>query len=403
MAADVYPVHQLTRYLRELLEHNRHLHEIWVSGEVSNLSRASSGHIYFTLSEGGAALRCVFFRSRNLAQRELLTEGISLLVHGSLTVYEPRGELSFIVEFVQPEGAGAQRAEFERLRAKLEAEGLFAQERKRAFPRFPQRIGVVTSPTGAVFHDITDVIARRWPLVTVLLQPTPVQGDGAGPSTAEAIRTLTREAAPDLVILARGGGSAEDLSAFNSEVVARAVAASPVPVVSAIGHETDVTLADLAADMRAPTPSAAAELVVPDRAEVSHRIDAMIGNAELRLEQRITAAQRRLDAHVSALDDALPDVAAHRLALQHLATRCDHALRVKVDQTRERSAALRARLEALSPLSTLRRGYAIVDRADGTHVGSAASLQVGELVSLRMHDGSRPARITDPAELEAEV
>ena len=261
MPPEVYPVSQVTRYLRELLETNRHLTEIWVAGEVSNLSLASSGHIYFTLKDARGALRCAFFRNRNVGQRDRLSEGASLIVYGSLSLYEQRGDLSFVVDFVQPEGTGALAAEFERRRARFEEEGLFAPGRKRELPRFPRRVGVVTSATGAVFHDICDVLGRRWPLAEIVLQPAPVQGDGAAPAVAEAIRTITHEQDLDVLIVARGGGSTEDLWAFNEEPVIRAIFASPVPVVSAVGHETDTTLSDLVADVRAPTPSAAAELV----------------------------------------------------------------------------------------------------------------------------------------------
>ena len=286
MPPEVYPVRQVTRYLRELIESNRHLSQIWVAGEVRNLSAASSGHIYFTLADeqARAGLRCAFFRQRNIGQRERLSEGVSVVVYGSLSVYEPRGELSFIVEFVQPEGTGAQAAEFERLRALFEADGLLAPERKRPLPAFPQRIGVVTSASGAVLHDVIDVLRRRWPLAAVLVQPTQVQGEGAGALIAEALRALSERAPPerrpDVIILARGGGSAEDLQAFNEEPVGRAIFASPVPVVSAVGHETDTTLADLVADLRAPTPSAAAELVAPDRIEVAQRIDTISRRGE---------------------------------------------------------------------------------------------------------------------------
>ncbi|MXZ62269.1 MAG: exodeoxyribonuclease VII large subunit, partial [Chloroflexi bacterium] len=252
MPPEVYPVRQVTRYLRELIEANRHLSDIWVSGEVSNLTRASSGHVYFTLGDGGAALRCVLFRSRNVGQAQRIDEGLSVVVYGSLSLYEQRGDLSFIVDFVQPEGIGALAAEFERLRAKFEEEGLLAVERKRPLPAFPQRVGLVTSPTGAVLHDVTDVLGRRWPLARLVVAPARVQGEGAAALIADALRRLGEEHL-DAIILARGGGAAEDLWPFNEEPVSRAIYASPVPVISAVGHETDTTLADLVADVRAPT------------------------------------------------------------------------------------------------------------------------------------------------------
>ena len=395
MPPEVYPVRQVTRYLRELIEGNRHLSGIWVAGEVTNLSSAASGHIYFTISDGPAALRCVFFRSRNVGQRERLGEGLSVVVFGSLSVYEQRGDLSFLVEFVQPEGTGAQAAEFERLRALFEADGLLAEERKRPLPAFPRRIGLVTSATGAVLHDVTDVLGRRWPLARVLVQPAPVQGEGAGPLIAEALRLLAEEQRPDVIILARGGGASEDLWAFNEEPVGRAIFASPVPVVSAVGHETDVTLADLVADVRAPTPSAAAELVAPDRVEVAQRVDALVRHSDVSLSHRLLAAHDRLEGRADALDAALPDLAARRRMVAERGAEAARALTERLGTAAERSAALAGRLGALSPLATLERGYAIVARADGTPVTSAAALQRGDAVELRLRDGVRAARVED--------
>ena len=397
MPPEVYPVHQVTRYLRELLETNRHLTNIWVAGEVSNLTRAGSGHIYFTLKDARGALRCAFFRNRNVGQRTRLDEGASIVVYGSLSLYEQRGDLSFVVDFVQPEGTGALAAEFERRRAQFEGEGLFAAERKRALPAFPERIGVVTSPTGAVFQDIVQVLARRWPLATLLLQPTPVQGDGAAPAIAEAIRTLARDQRPDVLIVARGGGAAEDLWAFNEEPVVRAIFACPVPVVSAVGHETDTTLADLVADVRAPTPSAAAELVAPDRATVQLRVASLRQHLELQLVRRADAARERLDLRSAEVRRGLPDVARLRLGVRQLAAGSTRALQTRHARAAERHASLLQRVGALSPLATLERGYALVLTSDGATVRTAAALHAADRVQLRFHDGVRPARVESGA------
>ena len=393
MPPEVYPVHQVTRYLRELLETNRHLTEIWVAGEVSNLTRASSGHIYFTLKDPSSALRCAFFRNRNLGQRIRLEEGMSVVVYGSLSLYEQRGELSFVVDFVQPEGAGALAAEFERRKAAFEAEGLFAPERKRALPRFPQRIGVVTSPTGAVLHDIADVLGRRWPLAALLLQPTPVQGDGAATLIADAIRAVVREQAPDVVIVARGGGAAEDLWAFNEEPVVRAIFGCPVPVVSAVGHETDTTLADLVADLRAPTPSAAAELVAPDRFDVERSLALFQRHAEIQMTRTVAEAREAVDLRGESLRRSLPDLASIRARLHERAAALSRGVRLTHGRAGERAQALATRVRTLSPLATLERGYALVLRADGTAATSVASLADGDPVALRMRDGTRHARI----------
>jgi exodeoxyribonuclease VII large subunit len=392
---EVYPVSAVTRYLRELLDGNRHLTDIWVEGEVSNLSQPASGHIYFTLTERRSGLRCVFFRNRNMGQRDRLESGASVAVHGSLSLYEPRGELSFQVDFVQPAGTGALAAEFERRKAQFAAEGLFAPERKRSLPRFPRRVGVVTSPTGAVFHDITNVLARRWPAATLLLQPAPVQGPEAAPAIAEAIRTITAAGGPepDVVIVARGGGADEDLWAFNEEPVVRAIFSSPVPVVSAVGHETDVTLADLVADVRAPTPSAAAELVAPDRAEVARAVTSLRARGEVRLTRQLAAARESLDSRAQALVGALPDTAGHRSLLAERATTIVRLVGERLARSREDIAATAGRLAGLSPAATLERGYAVVERPDGTIVTTIAALADGDRVALRLRDGRRAARI----------
>jgi len=391
----VYPVSAVTRYLRELLESNRHLADIWVEGEISNLSLPASGHIYFTLKDANSSIRCAFFRNRIKGQRDRLEQGALAVIHGSMSVYEARGELSFIVDFVQPAGTGALQAEFERPRAQFEAEGLFAEERKRPLPRFPRRVGVVTSASGAVFHDITTVLARRWPAATILLQPSTVQGETAADEIAEAIDTIARDHAPEVIIVARGGGSAEDLWAFNEESVIRAIYRSPVPVVSAVGHETDTTLADFVADMRAPTPSAAAELVAPDRADVARSISSIQRRAEVQLTRAIAASRETLDGSVATLIGALPNIAEQRARVVERRARIARVAAGQLATTRERFAEAGARIGALSPLATLERGFAVIERDDGSLVTSTASLASGDQVMLRLQDGRRAARIEE--------
>jgi exodeoxyribonuclease VII large subunit len=260
---NVYTVSRLNREVRVLIE--RGLGVIWVEGEMSNLSIPSSGHWYFSMKDRDAQLRCAMFRQKNMSVGFTPKSGQQILARGRVSLYEPRGDYQFIVEHLEEAGVGALKREFERLKAKLAAEGLFALERKRSLPRFPRRIGVVTSPTGAALRDILHILARRFPPAAVLIYPTPVQGDAAIPCIVEAIETASARAECDVVILARGGGSLEDLWAFNDERVARAVHASNIPIVSGVGHEIDFTIADFVADARAPTPSGAAELVAPDR------------------------------------------------------------------------------------------------------------------------------------------
>src|SRR4030042_1265687 len=262
----IYSVTEGAAYLKELLETPPHLADLWISGEISNLSRSPAGHVYFSLKDETAQLRCVFFRRPNMGAP--LQQGMQIVAHGRVSLYEVRGDLQFYVDFVQPEGVGVLHAQFERLKAQLEEEGLFDEARKRPLPRFPRRIGVVTSPVGAVFHDICNILGRRWPLAEVVLAPTAVQGAEAGPGVVCALAALNDEESIELIIVARGGGSLEELWAFNEEPVARAIYGSRGPRVSAIGHETDYTIADFVADLRAPTPSAAAEPVAPHRLQV---------------------------------------------------------------------------------------------------------------------------------------
>ncbi|MEX2229161.1 MAG: exodeoxyribonuclease VII large subunit [Dehalococcoidia bacterium] len=400
MPPEVRPVWQLLRYVKVLVEQDRQLSDIWVGGEVSNLTLASSGHMYFTLKDQGGAIRCVFFRQKNVGQRERLVQGASLIVHGGVSVYEQRGDLQMLVDFVQPAGVGALAAEYERRKARFETEGLFAAERKRPLPRFPRRIGVVTSARGAAFHDIQTVLARRWPLAAIVFCSTPVQGDDAAVEIAEAIRAIAPRdhpaAWPDVLIVGRGGGSAEDLWAFNEEPVVRAIFGCPVPVVSAVGHETDFSLADLVADMRAPTPSAAAELVVPDRIEVMQAIASMQWRHHQRIARNLDGARERGARLERSLERALPDVPRLRHELAMHADLMRGAATVATTHARQGVARMLSRLEALSPLATLDRGYALVSRAGGGLVTSAAEVAPGDRLEIRWRDGAHAARVESP-------
>jgi exodeoxyribonuclease VII large subunit len=296
---NVYTVSRLNREVRILIE--RGLGVIWVEGELSNLSAPSSGHWYFSLKDRDAQLRCAMFRQRNMTVGFTPKAGQQVLTRGRVSLYEPRGEYQFIVEHLEEAGVGALRREFERLKAKLAAEGLFALERKRSLPRFPRRIGVITSPTGAAIRDVLHILARRFPPAAVLIYPTPVQGDAAIPCIVDAIELASARAECDVLILARGGGSIEDLWAFNDERVARAIRASAIPIVSGIGHEIDFTIADFVADARAPTPSGAAELVAPDRnaclealARTMERLGVSMRRELRSLTSRFSAANARL-------------------------------------------------------------------------------------------------------------
>lgn len=397
MPPEVRAVWQVVRYLRELLDADRALADLWIGGEVSNLTLASSGHMYFTLKDQGSQLRCVFFRGNNLNQRDRIAKGAAIVVHGRVSVYEDRGELQFVVDFAQPAGTGALQAEFERRKAQFTEEGLFAEERKRPLPRFPRRIGVVTSARGAAYHDIQTVLARRWPMATIVFRPVQVQGDEAAVDIAEGIRAVAPpdhpEEWPDLLIVGRGGGSAEDLWSFNEEPVVRAIFASPVPVISAVGHETDTSLADLAADVRAPTPSVAAELATPDRAEVSRAIGELQHRAEVHLTRAVAAASERVDAQRRVMDLRLPDLVALRQRLATHRTAIYDSVVDGIVAARTQTARLTLQLETLSPEATLGRGYAVVSDAHGQPVPRAEGVHAADRIRIAWQDGGRDARV----------
>ncbi|MCH7787174.1 MAG: exodeoxyribonuclease VII large subunit, partial [Chloroflexi bacterium] len=389
----VYSVSQVTSYLNELLARDELLQDIWVSGEVANLARPGSGHAYFTLRDGQSSMRCVMFRrSRGI---ERLDDGVAVIAHGRASVYEVRGDLQLIVDIVQPEGVGELQLRLEQLKLKLENEGLFEPSRKRSLPEFPKRVGVITSPTGAVWQDIQTVINRRYPLVELLLAPTLVQGSDAAPRIVEAFQAMNQVSDIDVVLLARGGGSLEDLWPFNEEAVARAVYASRAPVVSAIGHETDFTIADLVADQRAPTPSAAAEMAVPDRLELTSHVFVAEQALSASISGRLSIKSDSLRQIEARLQRSLPDLDSLRMRIDDLlrsaATHIKHNLEVKA----ERLKGLKSRLESLSPSDTLRRGYAIVQTsANGKVVSDASQIDVGDSIQITLGRGAIEAQTT---------
>jgi exodeoxyribonuclease VII large subunit len=350
---------------RQLLESS--LPPLWVKGEVSGWKRHGSGHCYFTLRDAEAQLRSVMFRTDAQRLPADPEEGMEVLALGTLTLYEKRGEYQFVVRELDARGAGGLwRLAFEKLRAKLEAEGLLSPQRKRPLPRIPSVVGVVTSPVGAALHDILQVIRLRAPWTRVLLSGARVQGEGAATEIARAIRRFVHPGIADVIIVGRGGGSAEDLWAFNEETVARAIAACPIPVISAVGHEVDITIADLVADHRAPTPSAAAERAVPDAASVMRELRGLRGRVDQSTRRRVRDAR----AETASLRDWL-----------------ENAMRAYNLARRERLAAAAQRLDALSPLAALRRGFAVPQSADGRILRSVRQFQPGDDVRLRVVDG----------------
>jgi exodeoxyribonuclease VII large subunit len=383
----------LARYLKDFLESNLTLSNLWVEGEISNLTRSQRGHVYFTLKDANAAIQCVMFQRQYRGAP--LDSGAQVLAHGNVSFYEARGNVQFIVDFVQPSGVGARQAEFERLKEKLAADGLFDEARKRRLPAFPVRVGVVTSPTGAVFHDISHVLERRWPLAEVVLAPTPVQGVEAAIGITEAIRQLNQTTGIEVIIVARGGGSLEELWPFNEEIVARAIFASAVPVVSGIGHETDYTIADFVADVRAPTPSAAAEAVAPDRRDISRRVEGMIVALSIAARGQVTRALVDIDRAGRRLAGGLPNVSRHNERLTSILRHAAGALARGVEQRVERTRSSASRLRALDPAATLARGYAVVQIRDGKQaVMSVKQVKGREKLDVHVKDGRFPAEVS---------
>jgi exodeoxyribonuclease VII large subunit len=394
-------VSQLTNSIRITLEGR--FASVWVEGEISNFKSHSSGHWYFTLKDEGAQLRAKCFRSTNVRIRFRPTDGLHVRARGKLSLYAPRGEYELVVDALDPVGAGALRIAFEQLRDRLQAEGLFARELKRPLPVFPRRVGIVTSPTGAAIRDILNVISRRTRTVHVLFSPARVQGDSAGPDIARAIqfinqyheRALREGRTTDLVdvlIVGRGGGSTEDLWAFNQEEVARAIRKSVIPVISAVGHETDFTIADFAADFRAPTPSAAAEIVAAREDQICSTLE-NLGGQLLRLS-RFKIVNLRSRVQEKALSHAFDEVKSRlRNARLRFNTACESAMETKVQHGRERFALAAASLDALSPLGVLQRGYAIAQDASGKLVRDAASVAIGDEVNVRLAKGRLNTRV----------
>lgn len=389
----IFAVSEIAQYLRESLEADNLLTSLWIAGEASNVSLSQAGHLYFTLKDAGAQLRCVYFR-RGWLVPPALKNGDAIVVHGRISFYEANGQLQLYADVIQPQGVGVLHLEFERLKAALEAEGLFDPTRKRPLPLFPKRIALLTSPTGAVLHDMVTIIGRRYPCVELVVFPIQVQGSGAAPSIVAAFEALNAFDDFDLAILARGGGSLEELWPFNEEQVVRAVFGCRVPVISAVGHETDVTLVDYVADMRAPTPSAAAELAVPDRAELLARLD---GYARGLTQAVLTSvAQRSGDLAFAAhrLDRALPDFEGWSRRVEETVERLALHLRMRIDVLRERIGGIMAQLSSLEPRQTLARGYAIVQRQDtGAVVSRVAEVATGDALRVTVQDGSFIAEV----------
>jgi exodeoxyribonuclease VII large subunit len=427
----ILTVSSLTSLIKGVLEEN--FERVWVEGEVSNLAMPVSGHLYFTLKDAGAQIRCVMFRASARALKFRPKDGMGLVVRGRVSLFEPRGEYQLIMEYLEPQGVGALQMAFAQLKERLAKEGLFDEAHKRPIPKLPQRIGIVTSATGAAIHDILNVLDRRFANVEVLICPVKVQGEGAALEIAQAVRDLNRCGDIDVMIVGRGGGSMEDLWAFNEEIVARAIYHSRIPVISAVGHEVDFTIADFVADLRAPTPSAAAELVVKSKAELAAELEALSHRLKQGIRHTLSDSRGRVELHTRALKDPsmmlghmaqriddlserlnfsirgelkrinvkLENLCNHlRLTnpglmvergREHLLTlfaRGEHGLHRTMENCRERTAINSGKLQALSPLNTLSRGYAIASLLpEGTVIRESDQLATGDTIDIRFHRG----------------
>ncbi|CDZ93554.1 exodeoxyribonuclease VII large subunit [Pseudomonas saudiphocaensis] len=434
---EVLSVSQLNSRARLLLEDV--FAQVWVEGEISNLARPASGHVYFTLKDKNAQVRCALFRQNALRVRQALRDGLAVKVRGKVSLFEGRGDYQLILDSLEPAGDGALRLAFEALKEKLSAEGLFAADNKRALPAHPQRIGIVSSPTGAVIRDIISVFARRAPHVELTLVPTAVQGREA---TAQIVRALqlADRGSFDALILARGGGSLEDLWCFNEEAVARAVAACQTPIISAVGHETDVSIADFVADVRAPTPSAAAELLAPSSADIRQRLEGLRQRLLLRMRERLQRERANLDGltrrlrhpgerlqqqaqRVDDLEQRLLRAIDRRLCagqerlarldtrlgaqhpgralamlrqrLEHLSARMPRAMQERLTSRRQQLQGLAQTLNAISPLATLSRGYSILIDEHGQAIRAASQTQPGQRLKARLGEGELQVRVED--------
>ncbi len=407
----IYTVSGIAEHLKQLLDYDQNLGSIWVTGEVSNVFTSAPGHRYFTLKDEGGQLKVVLFSGYFGAEH--VAGGAQVNLHGRVSFYPARGDVQLYADRVMPAGEGLLAAEFERLKLKLEGEGLFDAARKRSLPPFPRRIGVVTSAQGAVIHDIANVLRSRYPLGELVLRPALVQGAEASADIADAIRALGREAGIDVIIVARGGGSLEDLWAFNTEEVARAIYASSVPIVSGVGHEPDFTIADYVADLRAPTPTAAAAAAAPDIVALDQEVGALADRARRAVGAAITRAARQAESAVSQMLRRLPDAPTQRQALDDILerartgfsaivsdrrqqadvlVRAELAMGSIVKLRREQVASLEKALGALNPAAVLGRGFAALTTADGKAVANASDVRRGDVVRATLRDGQFEAQ-----------
>ncbi len=387
---NVLSVSALNRYIKSTFDSDENLKSVYVKGEISNFRlHTQSGHCYFSLKDEKSSIKAILFKNAASRLRFTPENDMSVIARGRVTVYEATGEYSLYIDDIQPDGAGALAVAFEQLKKKLEAKGIFAQEHKKPIPKFPERVGVVTSESGAAFQDIINVISRRYPLTEIIISPTLVQGAGAAEQIADSIKLFNEKKAADVLIVGRGGGSAEDLWCFNEEIVAMAVYESKIPVISAVGHETDFSICDFASDLRAPTPSAAAELAVPDIRDIYNLVNSLNIRGNIAIDRHITNLENKLSILNQKLETQNPTN-----YINNLSYRCDTAFTKLenlyekiVTEKRNTLSLLAARFDASSPVKILSKGYALVTKK-GKTVKSASSLASKDKIDVRLNDGT---------------
>lgn len=400
----VYTVSQVNTYIKDLLDGDGALNGIYIRGELSNYKMYPSGHHYFSLKDESGSIRCVMFRREAGMLRFRPENGMKIIAFGRVTVFPRDGQYQLYVDAMTSDGVGDLHVAFEQLKAKLYNEGLFAPEHKQPLPRFPGRIALVTSSAGAAVRDMLRILKARWPMAEVCVVPVRVQGSEAAGEIAGAIRWVNEHALAELIITGRGGGSMEDLWAFNEEIVARAIYASEIPVISAVGHEPDVTISDFVADLRAATPSNAAELAVPDQAEVRDRLRQLSIRMEQALSGRIHTLQGRLEqiSRRKALQDPMAGIRDRRVLVDYQRTRLASALERKIGTSRERFTHMAATLDAISPLKVLSRGYAIAKTQQGHLIRRIGEVNPGDAIRLRVSDGEIHCIVSEQAPEAAE-
>lgn len=401
---EIVSVSQVNKYIKSLMDNDFTLRDITVAGEISNFKRHSSGHYYFSIKDEGAAIAAAMFKWANRSLKFMPENGMKVLVHGRISVYEPSGQYQLIADSIQPDGVGALYEAYERMRQQLERQGYFDPSRKKPLPPFPRTIAVITSPTGAAVRDILNILGRRWPLAKVDIYASEVQGTGAPAQLSLALRSVNASGGADVIIIGRGGGSMEDLWAFNSMEVVNAVIASRIPVISAVGHETDFTLCDFVADMRAPTPSAAAELAAPDGAGVMNWLRHFEGKSRAALERQLERQEARLAAvmNLQAMKNPLSLIETKERQRDELTSRMNDAMSGRLNACDARLREVASRLAALNPLAVLARGYAVAYK-DDSPVHSVTQLAEGDRMILRLSDGTAACTVGSIAREDEEA